>query len=164
MKQRKSFLIACLALMMGVFFYACKPSDAKVQKEVNDKLSTAAPGVIAEVKDGVATLSGEVVDEAAKTTAEDAAKGVKGVKSITNNIMVTPPPPPPPPVVINPDDILRNSVDSAFQAKGITGVTATVANGEVTLTGTIKRADLKKVMQAANEIKPKKVNNKLTLE
>lgn len=148
---------------IGVLFYACKPSDAKLQKEVNDKLATAAPGVIAEVKGGVATLSGEVMDDAAKTTAEDAAKSVKGVKSVVNNVMLTPPPPPPP-VAINPDDILKSSVDSSLNAAGITGVTATIANGEVTLTGTIKKADLRKVMQAANEAKPKKVNNKLTLQ
>lgn len=163
MKQRKSILLACLA-MMGILLYACKPSDAKLQKEVNDKLSTAAPGVIAEVKGGVATLSGEVMDDAAKTTAEDAAKGVKGIKSVTNNVLVTPPPPTPAPVVINPDDLIRNSVDSVLKVAGISGVTASVANGEVTLTGSIPKADLKKVMQAANEAKPKKVINKLTLK
>lgn len=163
MKNCKNLLTAFLALTMSVCFFSCKPSDDKVQKEVNDKLATASPGVSAEVKDGVATLSGEVINESAKTSAEDAAKGVKGVKSITNNIMVTPPPPPPPPMPTA-DDMLRSSVDSALSAKSITGVTATVANGEVTLTGTIKRADLKKVMQAASEAKPKKVNNNLTLE
>ena len=164
MKQRKPILLAFL-LGIGVFLYACKPSDAKLQKEVNDKLSTASPGVIAEVKGGVATLSGEVMDDAAKTAAEDAAKSVKGVKSVVNNVMLTPPPPPPaPPVSINPDDVLKSSVDSSINAAGITGVTATIANGEVTLTGTIKKADLRKVMQAANEAKPKKVNNKLTLQ
>lgn len=162
MKQRKSILSAILLLGIGVFLYACKPSDAKLQKEVNDKLATAAPGVIAEVKGGVATLSGEVMDDAAKTTAEDAAKSVKGVKSVVNNVMLTPPPPPP--VSINPDDILKSSVDSSLNAAGISGVTATIANGEVTLTGTIKRSDLRKVMQAANEAKPKKVNNQLTLQ
>ena len=162
MKQRKPILSAILLLGIGVFLYACKPSDAKLQKEVNDKLATAAPGVIAEVKGGVATLSGEVMDDAAKTTAEDAAKSVKGVKSVVNNVMLTPPPPPP--VSINPDDILKSSVDSSLNAAGISGVTATIANGEVTLTGTIKRSDLRKVMQAANEAKPKKVNTQLTLQ
>lgn len=162
MKQRKTILSAILLFGIGVLLYACKPSDAKLQKEVNDKLATAAPGVIAEVKGGVATLSGEVMDDAAKTTAEDAAKSVKGVKSVVNNVMLTPPPPPP--VTINPDDILKSSVDSSLNAAGITGVTATIANGEVTLTGTIKRSDLRKVMQAANEAKPKKVNNQLTLQ
>ncbi len=97
------------------------------------------------------------MDDAAKTAAEDAAKSVKGVKSVVNNVMLTPPPPPPaPPVSINPDDVLKSSVDSSINAAGITGVTATIANGEVTLTGTIKKADLRKVMQAANEAKPKK--------
>ena len=162
MKQRKTILSAILLLGIGVLLYACKPSDAKLQKEVNDKLATAAPGVIAEVKGGVATLSGEVMDDAAKTTAEDAAKSVKGVKSVVNNVMLTPPPPPP--VTINPDDILKSSVDSSLNAAGSTGLTATIANGEVTLTGTIKRSDLRKVMQAANEAKPKKVNNQLTLQ
>ncbi|MGX5818348.1 BON domain-containing protein [Chitinophaga lutea] len=163
MKKRTSVLLACLTLI-GIAFYACKPSDAKLQKEVNDKLATVSPGVIAEVKGGVATLSGEVMDDAAKAAAENAAKEVKGVKSVTNNVMVAPPPPPPPAVSINPDDLIRSSVDSALNAKGISGVTATVANGEVTLTGTVPKGDLQKIMQAANEAKPKKVINKLTLK
>lgn len=163
MKKRNSWLAACL-LGLGVFLYACKPSDAKLQKEVNDKLATTTPGVIAEVKGGVATLSGEVMDDATKSAAETAAKEVKGIKSVVNNVMTTPPPPPPPPVVISPDDMLKTSVDSALNAHSISGVTATIANGEVTLTGTIKKADLKKVMQAAAEAKPKKINNKLTIQ
>ena len=52
--------------------------------------------------------------------------------------------------------VLRSQ--SAFDAKGIKGITATVSNGEVTLTGDVKKADLQKVMQVANESKPKKVN------
>ncbi|MGE7777951.1 BON domain-containing protein [Chitinophaga sp. NPDC101104] len=163
MKKSKSWLLACL-LGFGVFLYACKPSDAKLQKEVNDKLAATTPGVIAEVKGGVATLSGEVMDDATKSAAEASAKEVKGIKSVTNNVMITPPPPPPPPVVISPDDLLKTSVDSVLSAKGISGVTATIANGEVTLTGTIKKSDLKTVMQAAAEAKPKKINNKLTLQ
>ncbi|WP_341834208.1 BON domain-containing protein [Chitinophaga pollutisoli] len=163
MKKRNSWLIACL-LGLGVFLYACKPSDAKLQKEVNDKLATTTPGVIAEVKGGVATLSGEVMDDATKSAAETTAKEVKGIKSVVNNVMTTPPPPPPPPVVVSPDDMLKTSVDSALNAHSISGVTATIANGEVTLTGTIKKADLKKVMQAAAEAKPKKINNKLTIQ
>lgn len=163
MKKRNSWLVACL-LGLGVFLYACKPSDAKLQKEVNDKLATTTPGVIAEVKGGVATLSGEVMDDATKSAAETTAKEVKGIKSVVNNVMTTPPPPPPPPVVVSPDDMLKTSVDSALNAHSISGVTATIANGEVTLTGTIKKADLKKVMQAAAEAKPKKINNKLTIQ
>ena len=47
-----------------------------------------------DVKDGVVTLSGQVKDEAAKSSAETTAKGVKGVKSVINNLTVAPPPAP----------------------------------------------------------------------
>ncbi|SFN87308.1 BON domain-containing protein [Chitinophaga sp. YR627] len=92
----KTFLMAGM-MFLAVCLFACSPSDSSVQQSVNEKL-TASPGVTAEVKEGVVTLNGEVADDAAKTAAEDAVKGVSGVKSVTNNIMVqaaVPPPPPP---------------------------------------------------------------------
>jgi len=158
----RSLLLACL-MFTGVCLFACKPNDSKLQQAVNEKLTTT-PGVSATVQDGVVTLSGEVTDETAKQTAEDAAKNVKGVKSVVNNINVKVPPPPPPPVAINPDDILKKTLDSAFAAAGYTGVTVTVANGEVTLDGTARKADLRKIMQVAQETKPKKVKNNLKLQ
>lgn len=150
-------------MFTGICLFACKPNDSKLQQAVNEKLTTT-PGVSATVQDGVVTLSGEVTDETAKQTAEDAAKNVKGVKSVVNNINVKVPPPPPPPVAINPDDILKKTLDSAFAAAGYTGVTVTVANGEVTLDGTARKADLRKIMQVAQETKPKKVKNNLKLQ
>ncbi|WP_089834632.1 BON domain-containing protein [Chitinophaga filiformis] len=92
----KTFLMAG-TMFLAVCLFSCQPSDSNVQQSVNEKL-TATPGVSAEVKEGVVTLSGEVPDEAAKMAAEDAVKGVNGVKAVTNNIMVqaaVPPPPPP---------------------------------------------------------------------
>ncbi|GAA0532822.1 hypothetical protein GCM10009415_12880 [Chitinophaga japonensis] len=153
--------MACL-VFAGVCLFGCKPNDSKLQQAVNEKLS-ATPGVTATVQDGVVTLSGEVMDETAKQTAEDAAKNVKGVKSVNNNITVQAPIPSPP-VSINPDDVLKQTLDSAYSAAGYSGVTVSVANGEVTLEGTAKRSDLRKIMQVAQESKPKKVNNKLTLQ
>jgi hyperosmotically inducible periplasmic protein len=161
----RSLLLACL-LFTGVCLFACKPNDSKLQQAVNEKLTTT-PGVSATVQNGVVTLSGEVTDETAKQTAEDAAKNVKGVKSVVNNININvkePPPPPLPPVAINPDDILKKNLDSAFAAAGYTGVTVTVANGEVTLDGSAKKADLRKIIQVAQEAKPKKVKNNLKLQ
>lgn len=148
-------------LGFAMVFAACKPSDAKIEESVKAKVSAVAPTATATVKDGVVTLSGEVADEAIKSAAAAATEGIEGVKSVVNNLTV--PPPPPPVVVINPDDVLRNSIDSAFKAKGISGITSAVSNGEVTLTGNVKKADLQKVMQAANEIKPKKVVNKMVV-
>jgi hypothetical protein len=48
--------------------------------------------------------------------------------------------------------------------KDFPGVTATVNNGEVTLTGTIKRDDLPRLMQSVQALNPKKVNNNLTIQ
>jgi hypothetical protein len=162
MKYR-SLLLACL-MFAGICLFACKPNDSKLQQAVNEKLNTT-PGVSATVQDGVVTLSGEVTDEAARQTAEDAAKNVKGVKSVVNNITVqAPPPPPTPPVAVNPDDVLRKTLDSAYSAAGYTGVTVSVSNGEVTLEGTAKKNDLRKIIQTAQEARPKKVNNNIKLQ
>jgi osmotically-inducible protein OsmY len=156
--SRNWLWIAVIALL----FASCKPSDEKIAEAVKAKIGAVASTVNVSVADGVATLTGEVKDDATNAAAETARQGIKGLKSVVNSLTV--PPPPPPPVVINPDDVLRKGVDSVFAAKSIKGVTAAVAEGVVTLTGTIKKSELTKVMQAANELKPKKVLNQLTIK
>jgi hypothetical protein len=66
------------------------------------------------------------------------------------------------PVQISTDDQLINGVKDA--TKDFPGVTATVNNGEVTLTGSIKRDRLPTLMQSIQALQPKKVNNNLTIE
>jgi osmotically-inducible protein OsmY len=48
--------------------------------------------------------------------------------------------------------------------KDFPGVTATVSDGEVTLTGTIERDKLPRLMQSVQALNPKKVNNNLTIK
>jgi osmotically-inducible protein OsmY len=60
------------------------------------------------------------------------------------------------------DDSLRTQLKDA--TKDYPDVTATVDNGEVTLTGTITREKLPKLMQAVHALNPKKVNNNLTIK
>lgn len=67
----------------------------------------------------------------------------------------------PAPVTISPDDSLRTGVRDAV--KDYPGVTATVDNGEVTLTGSIERDRLPRLMQSIHSLHPKKVNNNLTV-
>jgi len=162
MKNVKLFRSLTLITGFLIFLSACKPNDSAIAESVRTKVNNIS-GVVVDVQDGVVTLSGQVADDASKAAAETAIEGVKGVKSVVNNITVTPPTPPPSPVVINPDDVLRNGIDSVFNAKGYKGITANVSNGVVTLTGNVKKADLTKVMQAANELKPKQVINQMTI-
>lgn len=153
--MKTKILICTLALFAGISFYSCKPNDEKLQKEVTNALSVQ-PTVSSSVKDGVVTLTGIVESEEAKTAAEASVKSVKDIKSVVNNIEVKKPEP-----VINPDDVLNSSITSALTSAGFKDVVVSVKDGEVTLTGTVKKADLKKVMQIANEAKPKKVTNQL---
>jgi hypothetical protein len=78
------------------------------------------------------------------------------------NDLTTTPPPPPPAAAVNPDSELTKGVTDA--TKDFPTVTAAVNNGEITLTGSIKRADLQKLMQTLNTLKPKKINNQLTIK
>ena len=66
------------------------------------------------------------------------------------------------PVEISSDAQLEQNVKDAV--KDYPGVTATVANGEVTLTGTIARDDLSRLMPTVQSLNPKKVNNNLTIQ
>ena len=90
-------------ILAAVSLYSCQPGDSTVQMAVNERLNTS-PNVSAEVKGGIVTLSGDVQNDSAKTAAETAVKGVNGVKSINNNIMVQPPVPPPPQEINAPAD------------------------------------------------------------
>ena len=158
-----NYRVWSLVAAMVLFFAACKPSDEKINEEIKTKLTALSPSISSTVTDGVATLTGQVPDEATKAAAETAIQNVNGLKSVVNNLTVPPLPEPTPAVVINPDETLRKGIDSVFSAKNIKGVNAAVSEGVVTLTGTIKRSDLQKVMQAANELKPKKVVNQMKL-
>lgn len=157
--MKKSVLVYAFAVLATVVLYSCKPSDSKIQKSVDTALTTLGANVSSTVKDGVVSLSGSVDSEEAKVAAEAAIKALKDVKSVTNNIEVKAPA-----VVINPDDTLTSTINAALKAGGFNTVTVAIKDGEVTLTGNVKKADLAKIMQIANESKPKKVTNQLIVK
>ena len=151
--------LTVLTIAIALFISACGKSDTDLAKAVNDKLAAdKVTGVTATVKDGVATLTGEVADITVKTKAETSAKSVEGIKSVTNSLSLKPLPTPEPP---SPDKMIEGTINEGLKKKGITGVTVTVANGEVTLSGTVDKAKVADVMMTANEAKPKKVINNL---
>lgn len=151
--------ITVLTLAVALFMSACGKSDADLQKAATDKLTAdKVAGVTVAVKDGVATLTGEVADQTVKSKAEASVKSVEGIKSVTNNCTLKPLPTPPPP---SPDKMIQGTVEEGLKKKGITGVTVAVSNGEVTLSGTVDKTKVPEVMMVANEAKPKKVINNL---
>lgn len=152
--------ITVLTLAVALFMSACGKSDPDLQKAATDKLATdKVSGVTVAVKDGVATLTGEVADASVKKKAEESVKAVEGIKSVVaTGLSVKPAPTPEPP---SPDKMIEGTVNEGLKKKGITGVTVTVANGEVTLSGTVDKAKVPEVMMVANEAKPKKVINNL---
>lgn len=153
--------LACLALTLLAL--ACnKPDDATITTNVKAKIAADSPALANAVtvvtSGGVVTLTGAVDSEAIKTKVEQDAKSVAGVKSVVNSLTVKPP------INFEADTTIKNAVMANLTKRHITGVTVEVANGEVTLTGTIARAQLQHAMMAANDAKPKKVNNKMTIK
>ena len=154
-------LLSVVAL--GVLLLAaCGKGDADLQKAASDKLtSDKITGVTVAVKDGTATLTGEVKDVTVKTKAEADVKGIDGIKTVNNNLTLIPLAPPPTPVGNGNDKTLQGTVEENLKKANVTGVTVAVVNGEVTLTGEVAKADLAKAMQAASAAHPTKVNNQL---
>ena len=152
-------IFTVLTLMAALFLSACGKNDADVAKAATDKLAAdKVTGVTVAVKDGVATLTGEVADITVQNKAEASVKTVEGVKSVNNNLTLKPLPTPPP---VSEDKMLEGTINEGLKKKNITGVVVTVANGEVTLSGTVDKAKVAEVMMVANEAKPKKVINNL---
>lgn len=78
-----------------------------------------------------------------------------------DTVTTTTPAPTPATVVVAEDDELTKGVKDA--TKDFPGVTATVNDGEITLTGNIMRDKLADLMQSLNTLHPKKINNNLTI-
>jgi osmotically-inducible protein OsmY len=153
-------VISVVALAGVLLLTACGKSDSDLQKAASDKLtSDNISGVTVAVKDGTATLTGEVKDVTVKTKAEADVKGVDGIKTVNNTLTLIPLAPAPTPN--GNDKMMEGTINENLKKANVTGVTVAVSNGEVTLTGEVAKADLAKAMQAASAVNPKKVNNQL---
>lgn len=160
---RFAFLLSAVAI---VTLSACKSNhDADIDKAVKEKIAAVSADVAdasATVKDGVVTINGQFKDQASKDAFEATVKAIPDVKSVVNNTTVAPPPPAPAPVEIAADDPLVKGVTDA--TKDFPGVKAEVKDGVITLTGDIKRSSLPTLMKSLMTLKPKKIDNKLTIK
>jgi len=156
-------LLFSVILMSSMFFIGCGQKDTDIKANVEEKLKTnadmVAGAMTVSVTDGVVTLTGTCKDEACKAKCEELAKSAKGVKSVVNNAMVASMQAP---VEISTDAALSQGVTDA--TKDHPTVKASVNDGVVTLTGEIKRDQLAKLMMTLNTLKPKKIENQLTIK
>jgi hypothetical protein len=156
MKRKFSslFLLFGAITILSIAAPGCnaKPKDANIKTSIETALKAdpQTSGLTVDVKDGVATVTGEVKDAAVQATVATIAGGIKGVKSVQNNVTVTPP------VVITPDDPLTAAVKDA--TKDFPGVSTTVNDGIIYVTGELKSADWKKLKMALDGLKPKRVD------
>ncbi|TWP24901.1 BON domain-containing protein [Apibacter muscae] len=155
MKKIKT-LLASLAIvgMLASTTISCKsgPKDQDIKTQISNILPE---NISIDVNKGVATLSGEFKDDQSKQETLKAINAIPGVKSVVDNATVKS-------VEISADATLRTNVDQVL--KNYPGVTATINDGVVTLTGEFKKTELPKLLQAVNSLKPKKVENQLTLK
>jgi osmotically-inducible protein OsmY len=153
----KVFTVITIAI--ALFLSACGKSDSDVQKAANDKLKADnVAGVTVAVKDGVATLTGEVADITVKNKAETSVKAVDGVKSVNNSLTLKPLPTPVPPPA---DPMLKGKVEEALKKAGCTGATVEINNGTVTLKGTVPEAKFGECVQVVNQSGAGKLDNQL---
>lgn len=149
-------IVSVLSLSALTFLVSCKPKDADLQKAATEIL-VIAPGINVAVKDGVATLTGNVSDAAIAAAAAEATGKIKGITSVTNNVMVNPQPIPPAEVVsISPDETLKTAVNDV--AKDFPSVTTTVADGVIAVKGELSASKWKTLKMALDGLQPKKVD------
>lgn len=151
--------LTVLSLAIVVLLVACGKSDADLQKAVAAKLAADnVTGVTVAVNSGVATLTGEVADITVKNKAAASAKLVDGIKSVTDNTTTRPVPTPVPAPA---DPMLKGKVEENLKKAGCTGATVAIANGTVTLSGTVPDAKFAECVKIVNESGAGKLNNQL---
>jgi hyperosmotically inducible periplasmic protein len=164
MKKQTSISSLAMFALIAFVLFACGPKDEKIAELAKASISAIAPNVGVAVKDGKLSLTGEVESDEIKAKIEEAAKAIKGVKGLANELTVKPKGPTPQELAAMADTALGTSISTALTALNIPGLAASVKDSVITLTGTVKRAQLMSVMKAANDLGPKKVENQLTIK
>lgn len=137
-------------------------SDAELQTRAQEALKAdpATKNVVAEVKNGVATISGEVQDDAAKAKAAELAR-VQGVNAVMNNVEVAPLAPP---LASADDAALKTKVEQALKEQGCGSVEVDVNDGKVTIKGMVSQEKYPVCIMAVQVTKPRDWDNQLKSE
>ena len=146
-------LVLTLVVVSGLSFVGCN-SQAKKDAAAKTKIDAVLPpGIAVQVKDGVATLSGEFTDEATKSAVLQSVAGVENVTSVSNNTTVAEMP------VINADELISNNLANVMAE--YPGVVAVVNDGVVKVSGEITKENWIRLRQSLDALRPQRVDNSL---
>lgn len=163
MKLPKKLLAVAIAATVG--FASCKPKDTDIKADVDKAIQSNADmnGLSASVSEGVVTLTGTCKDDECKMKCAKAVEGIKGVKSVVNNITLPAPPPPPVQEPASVTTILDNATQQKVKdgLKDIQGVTVTFEGEKAVLAGEVTKANRIKIMQMLAAAKVKSDVSKL---
>ena len=152
-------LLTFVSIAAMLFLAACGKSDADLTKAVNDKFAAdGVKGVTVSVKDGNATLTGEVADQTVRAKAESSAKAVEGIKMVVNLTTLKPLPVATPAA---PDPALTGKITENLKKEGCTGASVSVVNGKVTVTGEVPNAKYATCIRVINESGITGIDNQL---
>jgi hypothetical protein len=146
------FLLTASLLVINATSCKKKLKDSDIQAAIVTALQADASmaGTTVEVKDGIATISGECKDESCKMKCEEVVKKIEGVKSVINNCSIAP-------VVAPVVDGLQKSINEVL--KDFPSVKAELNEGVLKLSGEIERARLQKLMMGLNALRTMGIKN-----
>lgn len=127
-----------------------KDADIKTAIETALKAEPAFPGILVDVKNGIATISGECKDEIAKAYFSKLVSAVKDVKSVVNNCTIAPPPVAEP-VINATDEVLSSGLADAL--KDHPGLQYMIKDGKIVLSGAINKAKWALLKQTLDKLK-----------
>lgn len=157
MKKTIQVCFVLLASVLVLSTTSCKKKlkDADIQASIETVLKADADmaGTMVSVQDGIATISGVCKDDACKANCEEAVKKIEGVKSVVNNLTVTPPAP----VVPEVTDALGQAITDAL--KDFPTVKSELNDGVLTLTGEIAKDKVQKLMMGLNALRSMGLKN-----
>ena len=152
-------VLMAVIVLTSLTFVSCKPKDEDIKAKIEAALKAdpMMSSTMVDVKDGVATISGECKDDACKGMCEKTVADIKGVKSVVNNCTVAPPPPASMTTVL--DEATQQKVKDGL--KDIKGVMVSFEGEKAVLSGDVTKADRMKIMQMLASAKVKSDVSKL---
>lgn len=162
--MKKTIAMAALAIAVSFGAVSCKKkvSDADLQTQATTVV-TSNPSASVEVKNGEAHLSGTFADQASKDAMITQLKAIPGIKSVHDMATIEAPAAVAPvetQSAVSPE--VQQKVKDAL--KDFPTVKVETVNGELTLTGTAKSTDARKIKESIDALKIGKYTNNITVK